>query len=251
MRRKIFVVSTLLIFPFENAFSNQSKKTELNLYKQNQQVTQFDESEKPIGPKNTLRCEIPTSPDKLTLCSSTELENTHQFINPMAIENAKQLDLRPADCGSFFDDYMHTRRGASIETALGSTEPFNQLIATSRTFPVVDYFNDTEAHMVTSRDLTADSYLSTNGSKPLYDQLISDAERVQTAFVNRMAKDGLITANDGKKTTEMYKNKNRTIYIDVVVQADMASDSQIAQIKLATTEIMKRFGFKLQIIEIP
>lgn len=194
-------------------------------------------------------CVVSPAPDGL--CLQSNAEQSHQLTKSAGITRTRFVDIRPANCNSFFDDYKHTRRGTNIENALRTVEPYKQLTSTSRVFPLVDFYSISELRVVQSRDLLADIYNNPLREDYLYTQLLQEATLISSKLVNKLKELGSISANDGTRITTIEHSANRKIYMDLVIQAGTATEQQIEQLNRAIDAIGQKFGYTLAIIEIP
>jgi len=172
-------------------------------------------------------CEYPTTESE-NLCESSESIASDAFIAPPLLRDSIQVDLRPENCQSFFDDYLHTRRGLRIESALRTIPPFSHYYSTTYTFPVVDFY-----------------------SNALYEQIIKDAAETNERL-NLFTDNGqlLATSSTGQSTT-LSRNDVKAVSIDIVIQTGLATSAHAKQIRKAAIELKRRWGYSLQLIEIP
>ena len=101
------------------------------------------------------------------LCSAVDGEDV--FPSSPIDSQTLQLDVRPADCQSFFEDYLHTRRGLRIEDALQHIEFYKPYESTVTTFPIVDFISNDHIRVVKTRDLSAAVFNSPGNTDTLYD----------------------------------------------------------------------------------
>ncbi len=184
-------------------------------------------------------------------CRTVDQENVFDFQTSPILLHSVQIDVRPADCRSFFEDYLHPRRGLRIERALENIDYYDSYRSTVTTFPVVDFIDGGEIRVVKTRDLSADMFNNPNNPDALYDQILNDAESVRTDLLDKLGERNILTATVNGVTTTISRDDFDAITIDIIIQAGMASLAQIEQIQRAKLEIEKRWGFKLQILEIP
>ena len=173
------------------------------------------------------------------------------FTSSPLIADAIQLDIRPEDCTSFFDDYLHTRRGLRIESALEIAFEYQHYQSTVTNFPIIDFFSTGDLRVVKTRDLTANSFQASSVSETLYKQIISDAEDIQDRFLNVLDNEGTISATANGSTTNISRSDVGSITLDIIIQAGIASVQHATQIKRAKQEVKQKWGFDIRIIEIP
>lgn len=217
-----------------------SSQAELNQY-------QPDSEPDKVEPKH---CIDPYNETE-TLCPLPVNERSQAFNTKPITIDAIQLDIRPENCQSFFDDYLHTRRGLRIESALNLSQHYERYSATVVNFPVVDFYSNGEIRVVKSRDLSSDSFVGDANKNGLYDQLIKDANSINEDFLKKFETETVITASSSNATTSLVKTDVRVITLDVIIQTGIASEIQIEQIKKAKQDMKDRWGFNLQVIEIP
>ena len=184
------------------------------------------------------------------LCPNIGTENDRVFSEPI-LSWSTQVDVRPQSCQSFFDDYLHTRRGIRIESALKDASPFSSYKSTVRTFPVVDFYSDGSVRVVKTRDLSSSSFTSDSSESRLFKQLITDAEEIQKSLIERLKLRKEISATVFGETTTIREGEVKDVTIDLVIQSGIATASHALQLDLAAKEIKRRWGFSLQVIEIP
>jgi len=185
-----------------------------------------------------------------TLCE-TQTDNASTFDSEPILGLSSQIDIRPESCLSFFDDYLHTRRGLRIESALHTTPLFNHSQATVATFPVIDFISNDHAHVVKSKDLSSKIYTDESSEMPLFESIVADAEDINKRIFEPLDKLQTITATTNGKSTTLRLGDIKDLTLHITIQAGIATNHQIDQIALAKVELEKRWGFKLKIIEIP
>ncbi len=189
--------------------------------------------------------------DQETLCEIQGSDASSAFNTPSLIGDALQIDIRPENCGSFFDDYLHTRRGLRIESALETSDFYGSYNTTVSVFPIVDFYANGLVRVVKTRDLTAESFAKDSKGDALYKQIIDDAKEIKKRLIaNLQNAHSLIASSDGS-TTIITADDVKNVVLDVVVQAGMATASHIEQLKRAAIELKTQWGFELKIIEIP
>lgn len=196
-------------------------------------------------------CSDNIEPDASEPLCEIDSPNGSAFNTSPILNFSTQVDIRPITCESFFDDYLHTRRGIRIESALHTTSYFSGYMETVSTFPVIDFISEGKAHVTKSKDLTARIYNDNSGRSPLFDSIVSDAEDIEERFFKRLEQENSITASVQGKTTTIRAGEIDNLTVHIIIQAGMATPDQINQIKRAKNELNMRWGFKLEIFEIP
>jgi len=162
-----------------------------------------------------------------------------------------RIEARPANCHSFFTAYSGIARGTAIETALTEYAPYTGSQTGGRSFPVVDFWNNGAAYVLTSRDLTADAYDDAIRPQALFDQILRDAENIQDNILTPLRENGSLSHTEMGTTSTLYPEDVQTVYLDIVVQFGVMSDAQSEQINLARELLLDRFGILLRVVEIP
>lgn len=214
------------------------------------QLLYAEVSLKQYNVKSVYKCPPPDNTDE-ELCKKP-MSNTDSlsFAEPI-FPDSQQIDIRPKNCRSFFDDYLNTRRGLRIESALEKSHFYALYQNTVTSFPVIDFINNGIARVVKTRDLASDSFNNPQNENALFEQIIRDAKDVHERFFQTLENDGSISATVHGKTTTIKSGEINKVYLDFVVQTGMASQSQIKQIERAKKEIYRRWGYELQLLEIP
>lgn len=207
-----------------------------------------DKNENTSELPNLLECGKNDQIEKL--CDAEDSEIPAFESNPI-VYFSKQIDIRPENCGSFYDDYLHFRRGMRVESALGTVSGFSSYRETVSTFPVIDFISGTRGHVVKSKDLTSDTYNKQSLNGPLFDSIVKDAREIQIRILDELDNKGYLSATAKGLTTTIRNGELRDITLNVIIQASMASEYQIIQIRKAKEEIKRVWGFDLAIIEIP
>lgn len=161
------------------------------------------------------------------------------------------LDARPASCESYFVQYYGTRRGSAIESGLHRHEPYNGMQSTIRTFPIIDFIDDSTLYVIHSRDLGNRTFNSPSRPNALFDQLMDDGEDIQTRFVDVLLEQGSISASERGQTTTITVDQLRPITLQLVIRDGMASADHWAQIELAQEQLMRLYGITLEVVIIP
>jgi len=212
--------------------------------------TVITNKESTTNESKTYKCPPPDKPDE-TLCQAALEDNDALSFAEPILPESQQLDIRPGNCFSFFDDYLHTRRGLRIESALKRSLFYKKYESTVSTFPVIDFIDNGVARVVKTRDLASDSFNNPNNENALFDQIMNDAKDINERFVNILESEDSISATSNGKTTKIVVGDVKEIFLDIVVQTGMASASHTSQIKRAKDEVLRRWGYRLQLIEIP
>jgi len=189
--------------------------------------------------------------DTEKLCDISNNESAPVFHSPPVLPSSIQLDVRPENCLSFFDDYLHTRRGLRIESALALSDFYAKYANTVSNFPTVDFIANGHIRVVKTRDLMVDSFNNANNNESLFDQIMQDAADIHDRFLTRLQSENEISATNNGVTTSIASKDVLSVTLDIVIQSGIASESQVSQINRAIKELAKRWGFKLQVIEIP
>ena len=202
--------------------------------------------------KNTPECETLDQGEQDELCNSeADLGENFTFSDSISIPNAAQIDLRPSDCGSFFDQYSGMERGFKIESGFSSFQPYRKDLQTVRNFPVIDFLAQGEARIMISRDLLSATYRQEGAPNGLYDKLIQDAKAIDRKLIQPLKENGFVSATENGKTTTLQSDDFNQLVLELVVQHGVASINQIAQIERARVDLLKQYGIVLRVIEIP
>ena len=189
---------------------------------------------------NELHCDNPEpTPD-----SHCAPRKQFLFSSPLVASNTTQIDIRPPNCKSYFDDYLHTRRGLHIESALASHFRLNGYTPTPQTFPIIDFINGNTAHIIKSRDLSKENLQSKSA---LYDQLKQDIQEIDKMFEQNTE----LSANFQNQSMTIRQNQIQRSVLDIVIQNGLATESQKQQILKVINELQHRPNISLNIIEIP
>lgn len=188
--------------------------------------------------------------DQEPLCDISTTEQPAFDTQPITYFS-DQIDLRPENCESFYDDYLHFRRGMRVESALGTVSNFNSYQETVSTFPVIDFISGSRGHVVKSKDLTSTTYNKPTLNGPLYDSIIADALDIQTRVFDSIKEKGYLAASAKGSTTIIRHGELKQVSMHIIIQAGMATDRQVSEIIKAREEVKRVWGFDLEIIEIP
>jgi len=208
---------------------------------------QFDES----GTENNhelasnFQSEQSTQP-----CQDPTAELPVGFTDPTS-GNIIRIEARSYDCHSYFTAFPDIQRGTEIEEALAAFPPYLGSHSGGHSFPVADYWNNGSVYVIHSRDLTAASYdplITPNG---LYDQVMQDGEAINENLIQPLQINGEITHTELGVTTTLSADQAQVIYLDVVVQYGVMTESQREQLNRAAEELLELYGIVVRIIEIP
>jgi hypothetical protein len=160
------------------------------------------------------------------------------------------VDARPASCGSYFVDYYGTERGAQIEAGLSRLPPYSGMLATSRSYPVIDFIDAEELVVIRSRDLASASLNDPQEPEALFDSLMQDARLITTRFIGPLRNSGVLSVTEGGRTTQIM-DEGQQIVMHLLVRQHMASPAHWAQIEAARLRLSRDYGFRLQVVMIP
>ncbi len=201
---------------------------------------------------NTPECEASVQDEQDELCNSeADLGEGFTFNDSISIPNSAQIDLRPSNCGSFFDQYAGMERGFKIESGFSSFQPYLKDLKTVRNFPVIDFLAQGEARIMISRDLLSATYRQEGAPNGLYDKLIQDANAIDRKLIQPLKENGFVSATENGKTTTLQSDDFNQLVLELVVQHGVANINQIAQIERARIDLLKQYGIVLRVIEIP
>lgn len=161
------------------------------------------------------------------------------------------LDARPQSCESYFVEYYGTRRGSEIETGLHLHPPYDNMQATLRTFPIIDFVDASTLYVVHSRDLGNRTFNSASRPNALFNQLMNDGEDIQTRFLDVLEEQGSISASELGQTTTLHAEQLRPVTLQLVIRDGIASAEHWTQIALAREQLMQRHGVILEVVIIP
>lgn len=161
------------------------------------------------------------------------------------------LDARPASCQSYFVEYYGTLRGEEIETGIAPLSPYADMLPSNRSYPIVDFINGDELIVVRSRDLASPSFNDPDSPEALYQRLLRDGAQIQSGFLEPLQRDGVVTRTEQGRTTHIVQNPAQHLSLHVLIRQDMASPQHWRQIEQARTELLARYGIRLQVVIIP
>ena len=162
---------------------------------------------------------------------------------------AIQLDIRPENCGSFFDNSHAISRGSNIENAIASSDEYSTALTTVRWFPAIDLVVDRTAIAQISRDLRASSY--TANDLALYDRLMREAQLISERFIEPLDLNGEVVATDGNQATRITRSAIEAVRFELIIQSASATSHQQIQIQRAALEMRALYGLDFRVIEIP
>ena len=180
-----------------------------------------------------------------------ETHGAHSFSTPVYTGGLTLLDARPASCESYFVQYYGTQRGSEIETGLRQHSPYQNMTATLRTFPVIDFYDDNALYVVHSRDLGNRTFNSPNRPNALLDQLLEDGEQIQTRFTDVVMQEGSVTASELGNSTTISDDQLRPVTLQLIIRDGIASTSHWQQIAQADKTLQARYGITLEVVVIP
>ncbi len=161
------------------------------------------------------------------------------------------LDARPASCQSYFVDYYGTVRGEEIESGLAHLPPYNTMIPTNRSYPIVDFIQGNEMIVVRSRDLASPGFNNPEAPDALHERLLRDGAQIQSRFLDPLNRDGVVSRTEQGRTTHIVQDPAQTVSLHVIIRQDMASPEHWRQIEQARTDLLQQYGIQLQIVIIP
>ncbi|MGQ7848690.1 hypothetical protein ACUNV4_29610 [Granulosicoccus sp. 3-233] len=164
---------------------------------------------------------------------------------------ATALDARPASCQSYFVDYYGTVRGEEIERGIAQLAPYNALIPTNRSYPIVDFIDDEELIVVRSRDLASPSFNDPQAPDALHQRLLRDGAQIQSRFLDPLNRDGVLSRTEQGRTTHIVQDPSQYVSLHLIIRQDMASPEHWRQIEQARTDLLQQYGIRLQVVIIP
>jgi hypothetical protein len=161
------------------------------------------------------------------------------------------LDARPASCQSYFVEFYGTERGSQIETGLASLAPYAGMVATSHSYPIVDFIDGDELVVIRSRDLASSSFNDIDNPNALYERLMRDGRQIQDNFVVPLKSQGVIATTEQGQVTQIFYGENQHVTLQLLIRQDMASPAHWAQIDSARTALFAQYGIRLEVVIIP
>lgn len=161
------------------------------------------------------------------------------------------LDARPASCQSYFVEFYGTVRGEEIEAGLEEHPPYAGMIATNRSFPIIDFINGDELIVVRSRDIGSPTYNNPDSSDNLYERLMRDGEQIQRRALDPLESEGVLSGTENGRTTLITYGEQQSVALHLLIRQDMASAGHWQQIENARTALASRYGIRLQVVIIP
>lgn len=175
-----------------------------------------------------------------------DFESTHTR------DGTVRLDARPHSCESYFIEYFGTERGAEIERGLANHSPYDSLLPTVRSYPIVDFIDDNRLLVVRSRDLANPSFNDVANPNALLYRLMRDGREIQTRFLTPLNEQGQVSATeDGRTTTISLGSEPPNIVLQLIVRDQIASPTHWAQITQARDQLFTKYGIALEVIIIP
>jgi YD repeat-containing protein len=185
------------------------------------------------------------------LCDDKDSEPSKAYELASSDAVFSKIDLRPSSCKSYFIEYNSIDRGVEIENGLFKHSRYASLIATVRSFPVVDFIDDREVVAVYSKDLNSRSYDPLLNPEGLYKSIVLDADKANRLFLNELETAGFVTAKENGQVTTLYKNQIDSLRMELVIQAGMATPSHLAQIESARQTLWSQHKIRLVVVQIP
>lgn len=161
------------------------------------------------------------------------------------------LDARPASCQSYFTQYYGTERGSQIETGLRHLPQYANMVATVRSFPVVDFINGDELIVVKSRDLASPSFNSQTQPDALYERLMRDGDIIRSRLLDPLEHNGSLVTHELGQTTRLDYSPSRHVTLQLVIRYQFADQNQWNQILRAREDLLSRHGIRLEVVRIP
>lgn len=185
-----------------------------------------------------------------TFCDTEIHPPPDDFMTAASVPGTIRIDARPQSCGSYFTDFSSIDRGVLIENHFSFSDVFSTMEATVRSFPIVDFIDESQIHIAHSRDLTSDTY-SPGNENPLYDSLIQDGAEIVSVFLDPLQDAGFLSVNELGENTTIRLDQFDTVVLNLVIRFDIASPHQIVQIQQARQDLLEQYGIYLRVIEIP
>ncbi|MEE9334689.1 MAG: hypothetical protein V3U65_11435 [Granulosicoccaceae bacterium] len=223
------------------------------------------------SPSSTSRYIYPTSPP-IVLCTATT-PYTHQQLSQQSAgdqqcdaskvppsssfqlsqldPHSTKIDLRPKSCRSYFVDYNGIDRGIKLEAGMLRHSRYNKLISTIRSFPVVDFIDGREAVAVSTKDLTSKTYNPIVNPVGLYTSIIQDAQKVNDKFLSKLQTLGSVSATEKGVTTTIASTQIDSLRMELMIQAGVATPTQLEQIERARLILLTKWNIKLITVIIP
>lgn len=184
------------------------------------------------------------SPDEKSPCDPYNKFDTDKVTD----QGSQFLDIRPANCSSFFENIDSFERGRDIEAAVSTHADFTTSIFTPPNFPIIDRVQGNTAVLSRSLDLSAAVY--TNGGTELKKEILRFADQ-HSLFKEWLETNGSVTRLNHGQSFTIHDHQIASYQVELVVQHGIASRDQIKQVADAATILKQQFGIKLSIIEIP
>ncbi len=189
-------------------------------------------------------------PEELQQCD-TQANPVPGFDQVSTPPGVSTVDARPASCQSYFVDFYGTVRGEEIEAGLADLPPYNTMLPTNRSYPIVDFINGEELIVVRSRDLASPGFNNPGDPDALYDRLLRDGGQIQTRFLDPLARDGAVTRTENGRTTHITQTPGQHVTLQLLVRQNMASHEHWRQVDQARADLLQQYGIRLEVVIIP
>ncbi|MGK0231071.1 MAG: hypothetical protein ACI9US_003748 [Gammaproteobacteria bacterium] len=194
---------------------------------------------------------VPQSAPHPETCD-TDQHPLASFNSEPAQSGVSTLDARPASCESYFIEYFGTTRGSEIEQALATLPPYQHMQTTVRSFPIVDFVNNTEWIVLRSRDLANPSFNDEETPNALFYRLMRDGREIQDRFLAPMEENVFVTAEEQGLTTTLETGiEPQQLVLQLVIRHQIASPSHWQQIARARELLTQRYDIQLEVVIIP
>lgn len=206
------------------------------------------------GPQECKPTDHPTpSNENSPTSESCDLDsNPHTAFQPVPGNLAVNLlDARPKSCTSYFTEFYGTIRGEEIESGIALHPPYDTMIPTVRSFPIVDFINGDQMVVVNSRDLASPTFNDPDNPDALLTRLLNDGKDIKRKFTELLAANGQVSVTELGQTTTINDGDVGSITLQVIIRDGMASSSHWQQMQQARDELLARCGVELQIVVIP
>ncbi len=184
-------------------------------------------------------------------CDAKNNPPPHSFQLSQPSRHALKIDLRPQSCRSYFVDYNGIDRGVKLEAGMLRHSRYSNLLPTVRSFPVVDFIDGREAVAVYTKDLTSKTYNPISHPDGLYKSILQDAHNIDDKFLSKLQTLGSVSAKEKGETTTIRQSQVDTLRMEIMIQAGVATPTQLAQIERARLSLMARWNIKLLVVHIP
>lgn len=166
-------------------------------------------------------------------------------------DTLRRVDIRPASCRSYFEEFGGIRRGREIETALAESGLYPGMDPTVPNFPVADFVGPDSVVAVVSHDLTAARFSDPNETDALYEALMARGADMQARLLAPVREHGFVSATYAGLESRVDATAIDRPIIDLVVRHGTGTSGRRHEIERARRELMTRHGIELRVIEIP